>query len=243
MTPSRRQFVAGALAGVPGLMLDTSVLAQRQGSAPAAPDAVMAQIRRELARVYDELKGGAVRVDAIRAFESTLRMHAAHVEATGLDRTVRSRLAARITAVGRASVIDDVVGSAQGHRRHDEIRRLFPRYVPDGRAREPLSAERAETGINAVLVSGASPALISLAAELQKEVERRVAAGPQPVNIRRVQSGDCWAMRQSLNALEVAVALVCALSMIDPALGPVCAVLGFEYAVGQMVYYVTCELF
>jgi hypothetical protein len=243
MTPSRRQFVAGTLAGVPVFLLAPSSVGQRPRPVPPA-DPVWIQIGRELARVYEELRSGPLRADSLRAFESALRMHAAHASATGFDAALKKSLSARLDAVGRSRIVDELTRGADGHRRHDEVRKHFPRYVPDERIpRVVISAEDADRVLTGVAAGGASPLLLAAADEIGRKVEELVARQPQPASFRRVQHDQCWAMQQALRALEALTGLVCSLVILQPELAPACAISAFELAGLQLAYWWMCEGF
>jgi hypothetical protein len=242
MTPTRRQFVAGTLAGVPVFLLAPTSLGQR-GRPPVPPaDPVWDQIRRELTRVYEELRSGPVRADSLRAFESALRMHAAHATATGFDAVLKRSIGARLDAVGRAQVVDDIARGAHIHRRDREIRKQFPRFVPDARIPHmAIAAEDIDRVLTGVVDGGASPILLAAADELRRKVEELAARQPQAAAFHRVKQDTCWAMQQSLRALEALTGIICALSVVQPELAPACAVSAFELGMLQLAYWLTCE--
>ena len=244
MTTTRRQFVAGTLAGVPALVLAPDGLARQARPATPVGDAVWEQIRWELSRVYDELRKGVARADSLRAFESALRMHAAHASATRFDAALARALGARLDRNGRPALIEEVARRSRSHdhRRDVEMLRAFPNYRPDPRVpHQPFTAAEVDTAIDVVAAGKASRTLLVAADELRRRVEQLVARQTEAVNHRRVRQDDCWALQQAIRAMEALTGLVCALAVLQPELMPACVVSAFEVAMLQLTYWIMCE--
>lgn len=232
MTPSRRTFVSGMMVGLPALAYAT----QRAPSSPPAVDPVFAQIQADLRRICEEIRGNPRRTDSLRAFESTLRMHAAYSTRLGNDQRVIQLLAHKIDAGERGALVREAV--RQGHRDHRaaELTRLFGRFDPAMLGRD-LTEDDIETGIDKILVGGHTPALIAAADLVRRKAEEAV----QQANFRavRLQSAcDIWG--NSTDAIGAMAGLVCALTLIYPFLAPECAALGATWATMELLGIIFC---
>jgi hypothetical protein len=232
MTPSRRTFVSGMMVGLPALAYATG---RAQPSRPAV-DPVFAQIQADLRRIYEEIRRNPRRTDSLRAFESTLRMHAAHSTGLGNDQRVKKLLADTIDAGQRGELVREAV--RQGHREHRaaELRRMFGRFDPAMLGRD-LTEDEIETGIDKVLVGGHTSALIAAADLVRRKAEEAV----QQANVRvvRVQSG-CEIWQNQTEMMGVLAGLVCALTLLYPVLAVECAALGATWATMELLGIIFC---
>ena len=232
MTPSRRTFVSGMMVGLPALAYAT----QRGQLSPPAIDPVFAQILADLRRISEEVRVTPRRPDSLRAFESTLRMHAAYSTGLGIDQRVRQLIASRIDAGERGDLVREAV--RQGHREHRaaELRRLFGRFDPAMLGRD-LTANDIETGIDTILAGGHTASLIA-AAEL---VRRKADEAVQQANFRAVRlQSNCDIWQQQTDMVAAFGALICALIIIYPFLAPECAAFGATWAVMELIGIVFC---
>jgi hypothetical protein len=115
--PSRRQFVAASLAGLPVMALGGS-MGSSQGK-PAAPrpdiaaDPVLDHINASLRELYSEgeNKPGARR-EVTRAIEATLGVQAAHI-ARHYDPLLKEALRQREQRLGRPALVEEMVAAAR----------------------------------------------------------------------------------------------------------------------------------
>jgi len=244
MNSTRRQFVTATMAGLPVLMYTPASAAQgRRG--PAHPEEpVLQQIGDELTRTYNELKDNPKRVDSLRAFESALRLHAAHATAAGHNDLIKTALAKRIKERGRDVVIDEVVSDTHtAHRREAEIKRRFPAFTFDPRyaAAEPVAREQVDRVVGDLLRGGFTAALVGLADQV-KALNEKLAAAQVQGNARVVRrdESDCYYARVAAEYANALLGMVCALAVFQPEFAAVCAVMGMEVAIMQIVAMIAC---
>jgi hypothetical protein len=244
MNATRRQFVTATVTGLPVLMSTAASAAQGQpGNAPA-DDPVLQQIGDELVRTYNELKDNPKRVDSLRAFESALRLHAAQATAARHNELIKASLARRIKEQGRDTFIDEVVSDTHGaHRRETEIKRRFPGFRLDPRyaSAEPPVREQVDRVAGDLLRGGFTAALVGLADQV-KAVNEKVAAAQVQVNARVVRrdESDCYYARMAAEYANALLGMVCALAVFQPEFVAVCAVMGMEVAIMQLVAMIAC---
>lgn len=243
MNSTRRQFVTATIAGIPVLMYTPASEAQgRQGAHPDEP--VLQQIGDELIRTYNELKDNPKRVDSLRAFESALRLHAAHATAARHNDLIKTALAKRIKERGRDVFIDEVASDTHGvHRRDAEIKRRFPGFRTDSRyaATEPMTRDQVDRVTGDLLRGGFAAALVGLADQV-KALNEKLAAAPAQGNARVVRrdESDCYYARMAAEYANALLGMVCALAVFQPEFTAVCAVMGMEVAVMQIVAMIAC---
>jgi hypothetical protein len=221
------------------MMVGLPALAYATGRAqPSRPtvDPVFAQIQADLRRIYEEIRSNPRRTDSLRAFESTLRMHAAYSTGLGNDQLVRRLLADRVDAGERGDLVREAV--RQGHREHRaaELRRLFGRFDPALLGRD-LTEDAIDAGIDKVLIGGHTSSLITAADLVRRKAEEAV----QQANFRvvRLQSG-CEIWQNQTEMMGVLAGLVCALTLLYPVLAVECAALGATWATMELLGIIFC---
>jgi len=211
--PSRRQFVAASLAGLP-------MLAQASTAAPLLPlqaagagkpgigtgdpilDQTLANLR-ELVAEGDANPGA--RKQAARAIEATLGVHAAHVAAT-YDARVQRGLKRCEARLGRAGLIEEVVRHARQGGRHD------------------VTHDAVDTALTTLEKQGVAGSV----RDLQRAVRAarlRALDGIQAAAWRPAQYDFCADVMWVLEIAELVAGIVCFIAFAEPtfALEPFCA--------------------
>lgn len=244
MNSTRRQFVASTIAGLPVLIYTPSSQAQTRAGGPVQDDAIVTQIEGDLVRAYNELKENPKRVDALRAFESALRYHAAYATAANHNELFRKAVSKGIKAKGRAVFIDEVLADTHSeHRRRAEIKRRFPGFAFDSKFSEskPLTREQTDRVVTDLLGRGFTPALVALADQV-RATSRKLSAA-QPVVHARIEmrnEQDCFYAKAAVEYLSGLVGIICALSAFQPEFAAACAIAALELAVLEMVSWIAC---
>jgi hypothetical protein len=214
--------------GVAGLVVATWPELRARGT---QKDEIGDHILREGKRLARDLQGGVRRHETITAIATNLRLHAAHVRATGVDATVVRAVKRRVSEKGRRGLIEEANGPMATQRHHDLLHAfgLEGLHVPE-RDVPPALSEQALTMLQ---TPGAlSEALDQMAAAFD-EVAAKTAALGDDARIVRVQSIDGWCgtMRTICEMMKVSTAIICALSASGfVELAPLCALLGVEVA-------------
>gem|GEM_PF-6928149 len=197
----------------------------------AQQDEIADHILREGKRLARDLQGGVRRHETITAIATNLRLHAAHVRATGVDATVVRAVKRRVSEKGRGGLIEEATGPMAMQRHHDLLHAfgLDGLHVPE-RDVPPALSEQAVTMLQ---TPGAlSEALDQMAVAFDQFAEKTAAMGDD-ARIVRVQSIDGWCgtMRTVCEMMKVSTAIICALSASGfVELAPLCALLGVEVA-------------
>jgi hypothetical protein len=223
----RRHFLSGAAAAtlaIPVFVPEQIVAAQAQ----PAPDPVAEHILREAVRLARQLKeAGRPRADTVAALAANFRLHAAHARSKGLDAALTKAVNREIRRRGRDNLIDFVSGPEMMHKHHEVLRSfgLGDLHPETGTLSREFYAER----LPAILLGkGVTPLFEQAAASLEL-LSARLARLTTPQGGRLVQS-PCTTLEPICQFLRAFAAWVCALVVVDPALAPVCAVMGVEAA-------------
>jgi hypothetical protein len=218
--PSRRQFVAASLAGLPMLVHSDAAapLLAQQAASPGrgGPLLVDPVLDRTISTVRELVAEGdakpASRKASARAIEATLGIQAAHI---GLhyDAQVLRGLRRRQGRVGRAVLIDEMVRSAHDHGRHTVTHELV---------------DSALTKLEAVGFSGCLR-------DLQRALRTARLNAPDAIQaaaLRPAQFDFCADVRMMIEAAEVAAGIICSIAVLEPtlALEPFCAAAGLILA-------------
>ena len=219
--PSRRQFVAASLAGLP-LLAHSSAAAPagfgQQATTPARPGPALVDpvLERTIATVRELVAEGdakpASRKASARAIEATLGIQAAHI---GLhyDALVQRGLRRRQARVGRAVLIEEMVRSARDHGRHAVTHEL----------------------VDAALTKLEQGGLSGCLRDLQRALRNARLNAPdavQAATLRSAQYDFCSDVRMMIEAAEVAAGIICSIAVLEPtlALEPFCAAAGLILA-------------
>jgi hypothetical protein len=233
--PSRRMFVSGMLASLP-----TLAIAGVQPAVRVEPDPVWTQIMHDLQRIYGELTADASRRDSLRAFESTIRMHAAYSTALGNPARIQRAVASRLRG-GKREFLDEARRMGSREHRDAELRRWLPK--PEGRRydRPEPSDEELEQVASGVSRRGHIPILISAANLARTLADQK----PQVARVRlaTAQWDLCQQMEAEIAALTFLTGIVCAMTVAMPALAPECAALAATLAVTEFAYFIFCTWF
>jgi hypothetical protein len=243
MDSTRRQFVATSVVGLPALLCSSDAKGLMVGQ-PSAADPVLGQIEMDVVRAYTEIRENPRRIDSLRSFEGSLRVHAAYAIGAGLDAAFKNSLARSVKTRGKAEWIDDLTTDVHArHRGLAELRKRHPGLQFDARLDtfEPIAREEAEKVVNRLLKDGVSSSLVAAANEIQKYRERIAAAQPQGIVHVAARENPCDHMSEVSRWLGIMVASVCGLSMMIPALAPECFVLSLEWAAADAIAW-ACEL-
>ena len=210
--PSRRQFVAASLAGLPMLAQVSSAApflpAQAAAAKPAirTGDPVLDQTLttlRDLVAEGDANPGS--RKQAARAIEATLGVHAAHVAAT-YDPRVKRALKQCEARFGRAGVIEEVLRHARQGGRHD--------LTPDG----------VDTALKVIEQHGVAGSV----RDLQRAIRAARLSTPDALQAaawRPAQYDFCADVLWVLELAELAAGIICFIAFAEPTwfLEPFCA--------------------
>ena len=214
---SRRRLLGSALTLGAGAAIGSTVSFPSMGvpvAAAAGQDLVHDELIRQLKEGVRGLQG-ARPGEAARSVAATLRLLAAHYRATGVDAQVKTALRKAIARDGRDAVVrrdmDAAMFAAEA--------RNFGVTVPV--PREPFNLAERERALEAVLARGATPALLSAAADLERMAPQLDRMGSIPV--ARRQSGACYTANGWAFSLELLALTSC---LINPIL---CAGFGGAY--------------
>lgn len=242
MTPTRREFVLGSVV-IPHALALPAFAGQSmpgvQGRLSSGHELMFAQFDAQMLRVHRELRGAARRPDSIRALESTTRLMATFLVANGFDDEIRSGLARRIRAVGRAEWVSECLDDERGSRRARlELERRVP-TVADVVVRPATSREQAEQALDELLVHGFSRSLIVFADQLRGLAEQ-LGAQRQLVKFSPARFGPCDEYRIVAETLSAEAAFLGGVAAFIPAMAPVAAEAAFLAVLAWGVYGV-CE--
>ena len=222
---SRRMLLTSGMAGLVGATLPDVQAGGKQ------KDEIGDHILREAKRLARDLQAGMRRHETITAIATNLRLHAAHVRATGVEVTVARAVNRRVSREGRGVLIEQSNSPMARQRHHDQLRAfgLEGLHVPERDV--PLAVS--EQAVTRLQTPGAlSDALDQMAAVFDEFAEKTAAIGDD-ARVVFVQSIDAWCstMRTVCEIMKVTTAIICALSASGfVELAPVCALLGVEVA-------------
>jgi hypothetical protein len=200
---ARRRFLGSAAALGAGAAIGTTL------SFPSIDVPLAAAGRRDL--VHDELirqlkdgvraLRGARPGEAARSVAATLRLLAAHYQASGVDTQIKTQLGTAIARDGRDAVLRWEADAAM---RAAEAREFGVNDVP--LPREPFNLAERERALQAMLEHGATPALLAAAAELTRLAPQIDRMGTTPV--ARRQCSSATGMAYSLEFIALASCLL-----------------------------------
>jgi hypothetical protein len=224
---SRRMLLTSGMAG---LVVATLPDVQGRGT---QKDEIGDHILREGKRLARDLQGGLRRHETITAIATNLRLHAAHVRATGVELTVAQAVNRRVFRKGRRGLIEEANGPQAMQRHHDQLREfgLEDLHVPE---RDVTSAQ-SEQALTMLQTPGQlAGALEQTAVVFDQFAEKTALMGDGGARIVRVQGSiDAWCgtMRTICEMMKTTTAIVCALSAAGfVELAPLCALLSVEVA-------------
>ncbi len=219
--PSRRQFVATSLAGLPVLAYSAAAAPEalaQQSAAPGSgrPILVDPVLDRTVATLRELVAEGdarpASRKASARAIEATLGIQAAHI---GLhyDAQLQRGLRRRQGRGGRAVLVDELVRSAHGQQHHT------------------VTHDQVEATLKQLEQGGFSGVL----RELQRSLRAARLNAPDAIQAAMappVQFNFCADVKMAIDAAEAAAGIICALAVLEPtlALEPFCAAAGLILA-------------
>lgn len=219
--PSRRQFVAASLAGLPILAYSgaaaPAALAQQSASpGPNRQILVDPVLDRTVATLRELVAEGdarpASRKASARAIEATLGIQAAHI---GLhyDTQLQRGLRRRQSRAGRAVLIDELVRSAHDQQHHT------------------VSHDTVDAALKQLEQGGFAGVL----RELQRSLRAARLNAPDAIQAAMappVQFDFCSDVKMAIQSAEVAAGIICAIAALEPtlALEPFCAAAGLVLA-------------
>ena len=222
---SRRMLLTSGMAGlVVATLPDVHGRGKQQ-------DEIGDHILREGKRLARDLQAGIRRHETITAIATNLRLHAAHVRATGVEATVARAVNHRVSGKGRGGLIEESTGPMAAQRHHDMLQALGLEglHVPERDVPPALSEE----AVTMLRTPGAlSEALDQMAVAFDQFAEKTAALGDD-ARVVFVQSIDGWCgtMRTVCEIMKVTTSIICALSASGfVELAPLCALLGVEVA-------------
>jgi hypothetical protein len=199
---SRRRLLGSALTLGAGTAIGSTLSFPTIGvplTAAGRPDLVHDELIRQLKEGVRALRG-ARPGEAARTAAGTLRLLAAHYQATGVDADVKKRLRAAIARDGRDAVLrwemDPAMFAAEA--------RNFGVTVP--LPREPFNLGERERALDEMLKSGCTTVLLAAAAELSRLAPQLERMGTTP--IARRQCSGAQGMAYSLEFVALASCLV-----------------------------------
>jgi hypothetical protein len=228
--PSRRQFVAASLGGLPMLAYASAAPAAFSPQAPSSGrsgpirvDPVLDQTITTLRELVAEGDAKpASRKASARAIEATLGVQAAHI---GLhyDAQVQRGLRRRLARDGRAALIDELVRSAHDHKRHT------------------VTHEQVDAVLTKLEQGGFSGCL----RDLQRALRAARLNAPdalQAAALRPAQYDFCSDCRMMIEAAEIAAGIICSIAVLEPTLflEPFCAAAGLLVAAYKAMYWWWC---
>jgi hypothetical protein len=201
--PSRRQFVAASLAGLPMLAHASSAPAVQRAGASGDPvlDQTVASLRELV--VEGEAKPGS-RKEIGRAIEATLGLHAAHV-AANYDARIQRALKLAEARLGRAALVEQVLRHAHHQGRH-------------GITHDAVEATLTKLGKHGYAGSVRDLQKALRAARLQS------ADGLRAVTLTGTQYDFCTDVKWMIELAELAAGIICMIAAMEPtfALEPFC---------------------
>lgn len=224
----RRHFLSGAAAATLAVPVFSPTQLLGAAQTQAAPDPIAEHILSEAVRLARQLKGpGRPRADTVAALAANFRLHAAHARSKGIDAALARAVNREIRRRGRDNFIDFVSGPEMTHKHHEVLQsfgledlHLETRTLP-----RELYAER----LPAILLGNSVTQLLEHAAASLELISVRIARLTTPQGGRLVQS-PCTTLEPICQFLKAFAAWVCAAMAVDPALAPLCAIMGVEAA-------------
>lgn len=199
---SRRRLLGSALTLGAGAAIGSTLSFPTIGvplTAAGRPDLVHDELIRQLKEGVRALRG-ARPGEAARTAAGTLRLLAAHYQATGVDDQVKTRLRAAVAREGRDAVLrweaDAAMFAAEA--------RNFGVTVP--LPRDAFNLAERERALDGMLKRGSTPALLAAAAELTRLVPELERGGVTP--IARRQCASAQGMASALEFIALASCLV-----------------------------------
>jgi len=224
---SRRMLLRSGMAG-----LVVATLPDVQGRGKQR-DEIGDHILREGKRLARDLQGGLRRHETVTAIATNLRLHAAHVRATGLEVAVAQAVKRRVSKKGRRGLLEEANGPQAMQRHHDQLREfgLEDLDVPE----QDVTSAQSEQALTMLQTPGQlSGALEQMAVVFDQVADKTALMGDGGARIVRVQgSMDAWCstMRTVCEIMKTSTAIICALSAAGfVELAPLCALLGVEVA-------------
>jgi hypothetical protein len=228
--PSRRQFVAASLAGLP-------LLAQAGTAAPLLPaqaprtgqpairtgDPVLDQTLTTLRDLVDEGNANpGARKQAARAIEATLGVHAAHI-AANYDARIRRGIKLAEARLGRAGVIEQCLRHVRSQGRHD------------------LTYDGADAALTALEKHGVAGTVRDMQRAL-RGVRLHAADGLQAAAFLPAQYDFCADLNWILEMAEWVAGFTCVLAILEPtwALEPFCLAAQFYVASLKLMKWWHC---
>ena len=242
MVPTRREFVAGAVA-----ILSTGVQAgSAQSSRSAAPGqgtpGMWARIDSELFRIQQELRANPNRVDSMRAFESTLRILSTYVSDTGVNQIISSQVKRMVETVGRDQLASKLIENPDIKRAGaSNLRSRFPGFRPDEYPSPALTQAAIDRAVDRLSNAGYSASLQE-AADAIRELSAKMGTQKVRNNFAKVRFGPCDELRVITETAWAEAGFLTAASFYIPVLAPVAAeatliAVGFSIALGICEYW------
>ena len=204
---ARRRFLRSAVTLGAGTAIGATMSFPSMG-VPVAAAAGQSLVHDELIRQLKEaVRGlqGARPGEAARSLAGTLRLLAAHYRATGVDEQFKTALRKAIARDGRDAVLRREMDAAT----FAAEARNFGVTVPV--PRDPFNLAERERALEEMLARGATPALLSAAADLERMAHQLDRMGSIPVARRQ---GACYTAQGWAFGLEMVALTSCLLNPI-----------------------------
>ena len=224
----RRHFLSGAAAATLAIPVFTPAQMVGAAQAQATPDPIAEHILSEAVRLARQLKeAGRPRSDTVAALAANFRLHAAHTRSKGADAALARAVNREIRRRGRDNLIDFVSGPEMMHKHH-EVLQSFGLEALHLETRS-LSREFYAERLPAILLGKSVTALFEQAAANYELLSARIARLTTPQGGLLIQS-PCTTLEPICQFLKAFAAWVCVAVAVDPALAPLCAIMGVEAA-------------
>jgi len=238
MQQSRRAFIGSATAAtaatvVAGVSLIDTPSGQAQNYLPAAPDAVIAELERQLRSANIGIRAG--RGEAARQAATTLRFWAAYGVAQGYDTTLRQGVRQIIEQRGRSALVFIEPN-------HAEMERTAARLgLQPGELKHPdIDPALREQSIDYILKNGITPALSAAAAALDQVSVRLEARAAQLRPVAARQSG-CDSICGTAGSLADVAGVACGAALFLPYMLPLCEAATAAYLEFQIICWI-CQV-
>jgi hypothetical protein len=187
-------------------------------------DLILQYIMGEMARLAGELQRSGLRADTLAALARTFRLHVAHAKMTDLDTTLKKATTRTVASIGMEALIDRASSATMMDRHHQTLRA----FGLDGLPHDTFSRDAHRAAVIRLQTSGVTPTLQQVVNALGR-LSATVAKLTTPLGAARVQ-GTCQSFRVICNILGPLADALCAVTLVQPEMAPLCAVLQLEQA-------------
>lgn len=187
-------------------------------------DLILQHITGEVARLAGELQRSGLRADTLAALARIFRLHVAHAKMTDLDTTLKKATTRIVAGIGAEALVDRASSPIMMGRHHRTLRAFGLDRIPH----EIFSRDAHRAAVIRLQTSGVTPTLRQ-AVDALGRLSATVAKLTTPLGAARVQ-GTCQSFRVICNILGPLADALCAVTLVQPEMAPLCAVLQVEQA-------------